>query len=66
MTELLIVLAIVLLVFGARRLPQLGRQLGTGMRDFREAVVRRHDEPDVDVREGDAVPVPRELPPGDR
>ena len=39
--ELLIVLAIVLLIFGGRRLPQLGRQLGGGMREFKESVTRR-------------------------
>ena len=36
--ELLIVLFIVLLIFGAQRLPELGRGLGQGMRSFRDAV----------------------------
>ena len=41
--ELLIVLAIVLVVFGGRRLPALGRQLGEGARGLKDAVTRRTD-----------------------
>jgi TatA/E family protein of Tat protein translocase len=36
--ELVIVLAIVLIIFGPRKLPQLGRSLGRGMREFRSSV----------------------------
>ena len=39
--ELVIVLVIVLLLFGGRRLPQLGRQLGDGLREFKDSVTRR-------------------------
>ncbi|HEV2753581.1 MAG TPA: twin-arginine translocase TatA/TatE family subunit [Solirubrobacteraceae bacterium] len=37
-TELIIILVIVLLLFGAKRLPDLGRSLGSGMREFKGAV----------------------------
>ena len=37
-TELLIVLVIVLLIFGPKRLPSLGRQLGGGIREFRRSI----------------------------
>ncbi len=37
--ELLILVAIILLLFGAKRLPQLGRSLGSGIREFRKGVV---------------------------
>ena len=37
-SELLIILVIVMLVFGASRLPQLGRGLGEGMRSFKDAI----------------------------
>ena len=37
--ELVIVLLIVLMVFGARRLPEMGRELGSGMREFKEGIV---------------------------
>jgi sec-independent protein translocase protein TatA len=36
--ELVIILVIVLLVFGPKRLPGLGKQLGTGMREFKDGI----------------------------
>lgn len=42
--ELLIVLFIVLLLFGTKRLPALGRQLGGGLREFKHAIARDKDE----------------------
>lgn len=42
--ELVIVLAIALVVLGPRRLPEVGRQLGTGMREFRESITGRPPE----------------------
>ncbi len=36
--ELLILLLVLLLVFGPKRLPEMGRQLGKGMREFRDSV----------------------------
>ena len=41
--ELLIVLAIVLVIFGPKRLPSLGRQLGAGMREFKDSISRKAD-----------------------
>jgi sec-independent protein translocase protein TatA len=41
--ELAIILLIVLLIVGGRRLPALGRQLGEGVRGFKESVTRRTD-----------------------
>ena len=41
--ELAIVALIVLMLVGGRRLPQLGRQLGEGMREFKESVTKRTD-----------------------
>ena len=35
--ELLIILAIVILIFGANRLPELGRGIGRGIKNFKEA-----------------------------
>jgi sec-independent protein translocase protein TatA len=46
--ELVIVLVVALLVFGPKRLPELGRSLGGGMRSFKESVAgrdERRDEP---------------------
>jgi sec-independent protein translocase protein TatA len=44
--ELLIVLGIVLLIFGPKRLPSLGRQLGAGMREFRDSISKKGDGDD--------------------
>lgn len=43
--ELLVLVGVIVLLFGAKRLPEIGRQLGGGMRDLRRAVE------DVDPRE---------------
>jgi sec-independent protein translocase protein TatA len=46
--ELLIVLAIVILIFGANRLPELGRGIGKGIRNFKDATkggADKEDEP---------------------
>ena len=36
--ELIIILIVVLIVFGPKRLPDLGRSLGRGMREFKDSV----------------------------
>jgi sec-independent protein translocase protein TatA len=36
--EVLIVLVIVLVIFGPKRLPDLGRSLGSGMREFKDSI----------------------------
>jgi sec-independent protein translocase protein TatA len=56
--ELVILLVVLLLVFGAKRLPEMGRSLGKGMREFKEGVAGGH-EPPVDEP---APPPARELP----
>lgn len=43
-TELIIILAIAVLLFGASRLPQLGKGLGEGIRSFRDAIRGGSDE----------------------
>ena len=41
--ELIIVLAIALLVVGPKKLPELGRSLGGGMREFKESITSKVD-----------------------
>jgi sec-independent protein translocase protein TatA len=36
--ELVLILLVVLLLFGAKRLPELGRSLGSGMKEFKDSV----------------------------
>jgi len=46
--ELLILLLVLLLVFGPKRLPEMGRQLGKGMREFKDSVSGKDDDDPVD------------------
>jgi len=55
--ELVLLLLIVLVIVGGKRLPTLGRQLGTGMREFKDSVTRKADE---DPEEPRALEHPRE------
>ena len=36
--ELMILLIVLLLIFGAKRLPEMGRSLGKGMREFKDSI----------------------------
>ncbi len=47
--ELLIVLVIALVIFGPKRLPDMGRQLGKGLREFRKATSEIQDHFDLDL-----------------
>jgi sec-independent protein translocase protein TatA len=44
-THLLLLFAVILLLFGAKRLPEIGRSLGTGIHGFKEALT----SPDKEV-----------------
>jgi len=45
--EILILLLVVLLVFGPKRLPEMGRSLGKGMREFKDSIsgIEKDEEP---------------------
>jgi sec-independent protein translocase protein TatA len=58
--ELLILLVVVLLVFGPKRLPEMGRSLGRGMREFKDSVTGK----DVDDTPT-ATQAQAQLPPAD-
>jgi len=51
--ELLILLAILVLIFGPKRIPQAARALGRGLRNFRESV---SGDEKAELPEGDDVP----------
>jgi sec-independent protein translocase protein TatA len=42
--ELAIVLIIALVIFGPKRLPELGRSLGNGMREFKDSITGKNEE----------------------
>jgi sec-independent protein translocase protein TatA len=46
--ELVLVLAVALIVLGPKKLPEVGRSLGKGMRDFKDALAGQHDHNDED------------------
>jgi sec-independent protein translocase protein TatA len=50
--ELGIVLVVVLLIFGPKRLPQMGRSLGSGMREFKDGISGK-SSPDDDEAEAE-------------
>ncbi len=56
--ELAILLLLLLLIFGPKRLPEMGRSLGRGIREFKESITGndKDDEPDE---------APAELPPAE-
>ena len=43
--EVMILLIVLLLIFGAKRLPEMGRSLGKGMREFKDSITGKDDEP---------------------
>jgi sec-independent protein translocase protein TatA len=48
---LVIILVVLLVIFGPKRLPEMGRSLGRGMREFKDSVTGKDDDQ------------PREIPP---
>jgi sec-independent protein translocase protein TatA len=42
-----ILVVVLLLVFGSKRLPEMGRSLGTGMREFKRSISSHGDDPPV-------------------
>jgi sec-independent protein translocase protein TatA len=44
--QIAIVLVIALIVFGPKRLPELGKSLGSGMREFKDSITGKNDDED--------------------
>lgn len=58
--ELAIVLIIALIVFGPKRLPELGRSLGRGIREFRGSVSGDHGDRDGDREHSGEIEPPKQ------
>jgi len=56
--ELMILLVVLLLIFGAKRLPEMGRSLGKGMREFKDSVTGVEEAVSTET----PAPKPVELP----
>jgi sec-independent protein translocase protein TatA len=59
--EVLLVLAIILIIFGPKRLPALGRSLGSGMRNFKESISGKGGDEEEDEGEGTGAPAKPQL-----
>jgi len=60
-TELLLILLIVVIIFGARRLPELGKSLGEGIKNFRKSVGGRSEDEEKRVdKDRNNPPSPKE------
>ena len=46
--EIIILVVVLLLVFGSRRLPEMGRSVGKGMREFKHAVTGKDEKPELE------------------
>jgi sec-independent protein translocase protein TatA len=63
-TDLIVVLVIVLLIFGPKRLPGLGRSLGSGLKEFKDSITgdsKGDDEserPEITQTTAQSVPTP--------
>ena len=50
--EIVVLLVLALIIFGPKRLPELGKSLGKGIREFRSSVSgEKEDEEDEELRE---------------
>jgi len=57
MTELLVILLVALLVFGAKRLPEIGSSMGKGIREFKKSI----KEVQSSIDEDDTAPPSRQI-----
>jgi sec-independent protein translocase protein TatA len=58
--EIILLLVVVLLVFGPKRVPEIGRQLGKGMREFKQSITGNDDEPAREPVADAELPTPRD------
>ena len=63
--QLILLLVVALLLFGAKRLPEIGRSLGSGMREFKDSVTGKDDEPAQLPPAQQAVPPVAATPPAE-
>lgn len=63
MQELLVILVIALVIFGGKKLPEIGSNLGKAIRGFKESAEKVHEEPQRRVK-GSAEPPVKEAQTG--
>ena len=57
--ELAIVLVIALIIFGPKKLPELGRSMGRGIREFKGSLTSDPDKDDVDAKRAELEEAPQ-------
>jgi sec-independent protein translocase protein TatA len=60
---LIVILIVALLVFGPKRLPEIGRSLGRGMREFKDSISGNDEKPELPARSADESSTPPSTPP---
>ena len=53
---LVVILVVALLVFGPKRLPEIGKSLGKGMREFKDSITGKDDAPEIAQQSADDTP----------
>jgi sec-independent protein translocase protein TatA len=61
--EIIIILVVLLLLFGAKRLPEMGRSLGRGMREFKDAVTNAEPPKPAEIGTTPPAPTTTQSPP---
>ena len=59
--EIILILVVIMLLFGAKRMPDAARSLGRSMRIFKSETRALRDDDDDQPRSGTVVPEPRQL-----
>ncbi len=63
--EIILILAVVLILFGAKKLPELAKGLGTGIKEFKKATREVTDEISSAMDENNPPPPAKRLPPAE-
>ena len=56
--ELIVILAIALIVLGPKKLPEVGKSLGKGMREFKDSITGSDEKAELPARSSDESPSP--------
>jgi sec-independent protein translocase protein TatA len=55
---LIVILIVALLVFGPKRLPEIGRSMGKGMREFKDSITGKDEKAELPAPRADDAPPP--------
>jgi sec-independent protein translocase protein TatA len=61
--DILIIAFVLLLIFGPKRLPQMGKSIGGGIKEFKDSVTGHFDKQDAEAETEAEAKAPAQLPP---